>query len=108
MEKARPVAEKFGADCEHLGEASFSGFELVINATPLGTRGAYEDETPALSSQLRGAHLAYDLIYNPQETRFLREARAAGCEQLGGLQMLVTQAAAQFRLWTGSLRRSMR
>lgn len=101
VEKARPVAEKFGADCELLDEASFSGFEVVINATPLGTLGEREDETPALSSQLRGARLAYDLVYKPQETRFLREARAAGCEHLNGLQMLVAQAAEQFRLWTG-------
>ena len=101
VEKARPVAEKFGADCEGLSGASFNGFDLVINATPLGTRGEREDQTPALSSQLRGARLAYDLVYNPQETRFLREAQAAGCDLLVGLQMLVAQAVEQFRLWTG-------
>jgi 3-dehydroquinate dehydratase/shikimate dehydrogenase len=101
VEKAMPVAEKFGAGCKHLDGASFSGFELVVNATPLGMRGEMEDETPAFSGQLRGARLAYDLNYNPQETRFLSEARRAGCDQLGGLQMLVAQAAEQFRLWTG-------
>jgi shikimate 5-dehydrogenase len=47
--------------------------------------------------------LAYDLVYNPVETRFLREARDAGCELIGGLEMLVTQAAEQFRLWTGAV-----
>jgi 3-dehydroquinate dehydratase/shikimate dehydrogenase len=101
LEKARPVAEKFGAACERLEGASFNDFELVINATPLGTRGEREEETPALSDQLRGVRLAYDLVYKPQETRFLREARAAGCDQLNGLPMLVAQAAEQFRLWTG-------
>jgi shikimate 5-dehydrogenase len=44
--------------------------------------------------------LAYDLVYNPLETRFLREARIAGCETLGGLDMLVGQAIEQFKLWT--------
>jgi len=101
VEKARPIAEKFGADCELLDETTFSNFDLVVNATPLGTQGGQEDETSALSSQLRGAHLAYDLVYNPPETRFLREARAAGCELLNGLPMLIAQAAEQFRLWTG-------
>jgi 3-dehydroquinate dehydratase / shikimate dehydrogenase len=101
VEKAKAVALKFGAACERLNDASFNGFDIVINATPLGTRGAFEDDTPALSSQLRGARLAYDLVYNPLETRFLREAHAAGCDCLGGLQMLVAQAAEQFRLWTG-------
>jgi 3-dehydroquinate dehydratase/shikimate dehydrogenase len=100
-EKAGPVAETFGAVCEQLDGASFDGFELVIQATPLGTRGDREEATPAVSGQLRGARLAYDLVYNPQETRFLREARAAGCECLGGLGMLTAQAAEQFRLWTG-------
>lgn len=100
-EKAKPIAEKFGAGCELLDGANFSDFELVVNATPLGTRGEREDKTPALSSQLRGARLAYDLVYKPQETRFLREALEAGCAQLGGIQMLVAQAAEQFRLWTG-------
>jgi shikimate 5-dehydrogenase len=47
--------------------------------------------------------VAYDLVYNPAETRFLREARAAGCETVGGLGMLVAQAEEQFRLWTGRL-----
>ncbi len=101
VDKARPVAEEFGADCEQLEGAIFGGFDLVVNATPLGTRGEREDQTPALSSQLRGARLAYDLVYKPQETRFLREALDAGCEQLGGIQMLVAQAAEQFQLWTG-------
>jgi len=73
----------------------------VINATPLGTRGACESETPVTATQLRGAQLVYDLIYNPPETRLLREAREAGCETLGGAEMLVAQAAEQFRLWTG-------
>ena len=45
--------------------------------------------------------LAYDLVYNPLVTKFLREARAAGCETLSGLEMLIAQAVEQFKLWTG-------
>jgi 3-dehydroquinate dehydratase/shikimate dehydrogenase len=99
--KARPLAERFGAECRNLEGASFAGFEVVVNATPLGTARQFEDETPATAPQLRGARLAYDLVYNPTDTRFLREARAAGCKTLGGLAMLVAQAAEQFSLWTG-------
>jgi 3-dehydroquinate dehydratase/shikimate dehydrogenase len=99
--KAQAVAEEFGAEREPLEGASFRRFDLVINATPLGTRGSRETETPAVASQLRGARVAYDLVYNPAETRFLREAREAGCLTVGGLGMLVAQAEEQFRLWTG-------
>lgn len=99
--KGSLLAERFGVAWMQLEEMSFAGFEVVINATPLGTAGQFEDDTPATSHQLRGARLAYDLVYNPTETRFLREAREAGCETLGGLAMLVAQAAEQFRLWTG-------
>jgi len=42
----------------------------------------------------------YDLVYNPIETLFLRQARRAGCKTIGGLPMLVLQAAEQFKLWT--------
>ena len=45
--------------------------------------------------------LVYDLVYNPEETPFLREAKKAGAETLGGLSMLVHQGAASFELWTG-------
>jgi 3-dehydroquinate dehydratase/shikimate dehydrogenase len=101
-ERARAVADTFDAQCHTLAGACFDGFDLVVNTTPLGTRGEHETETPVTVSQLRGARAAYDLVYNPRETRFMREARSAGCEIiLGGLPMLVAQAAAQFKLWTG-------
>jgi len=101
-ERARATAETFDATCHALDGARFDRFDLVVNSTPLGTRGERETETPAVASQLQGAQAAYDLVYNPRETRFMREARAAGCEIiLGGLPMLVAQAAAQFKLWTG-------
>jgi len=101
--KTRALAERFGVEWMAFEGASFSGFDVVVNATPLGTAGQFENETPATAQQLRGARLAYDLVYNPTKTRFLREARVAGCETLGGLAMLVTQAAEQFRLWTGEI-----
>jgi 3-dehydroquinate dehydratase/shikimate dehydrogenase len=100
-DKASLVAAEFGVDCRQLADAYFDGFQVVINATPLGTRGERENETTARAEQLRGVRLAYDLVYNPLETRFLREARAAGCETLGGIEMLLAQAIEQFKLWIG-------
>lgn len=101
LETAKPLAERFQIDCQALEKARFNGFDVVINTTPLGSRGRDENETPAVADQLRGVRLVYDLVYNPAETRLMREAGAAGCETIGGLEMLLAQAAAQFKLWTG-------
>jgi 3-dehydroquinate dehydratase/shikimate dehydrogenase len=100
--KVKVPAQRFSAEWKQLDGAQFGGFDVVINATPMGTLGSLKTETPTTAAQLHGARLVYDLVYNPTETRFLREGRAAGCETLGGLPMLVTQAAEQLRLWTGS------
>jgi shikimate dehydrogenase len=100
-QKAATLARAFGIECRQLSGADFGGFDVVINTTPLGTRGATEDETPATAEQLRGVRLAYDLVYNPIETRFLRAAREAECQTLGGMEMLLAQAVEQFNLWTG-------
>ena len=86
------MSENFDVPCESLSEASFAGYDVVINATP---------ERSATAEQLAGSGLVYDLIYNPIETEFLKEASAAGCQTLGGLPMLVAQARLQFELWTG-------
>jgi shikimate dehydrogenase len=99
--RAKSISEDFQVRSYDLSGATLEKFDVVVNATPLGTRGAHEVETPVTSDQLRGVRLAYDLVYNPLETRFLSEAKAAGCDTVGGLEMLIAQAAEQFRLWTG-------
>ena len=99
--QAQTLARELQVDWRPFIDANFGGFDLVINATTLGTAGELESQTPARAEQLAGARLACDLVYNPEETLFLREAREAGCNILGGLPMLVQQAREQFRLWTG-------
>jgi 3-dehydroquinate dehydratase/shikimate dehydrogenase len=99
--QTKTLAQQLEVDSRSLTGAKFNEFDLVINTTNLGTAGEFESQTPATAEQLAGARLACDLVYNPQETLFLREARAVGCHTLGGLPMLVRQAAQQFRLWTG-------
>jgi 3-dehydroquinate dehydratase/shikimate dehydrogenase len=74
-------------------------WDLLVNCTPVGMH-PHVDETPLDASLLTGRYV-YDLVYNPTNTRLLREARAAGCQTIGGLEMLVAQAAEQFEWWTG-------
>ena len=73
-------------------------WDILVNATPVGTYPDIE-ATPLPSSPFTG-ELVYDLVYNPIDTRFLREARAAGCRTIAGLDMLVAQAELQFEWWT--------
>jgi 3-dehydroquinate dehydratase/shikimate dehydrogenase len=98
--RADALAQLFQIECQPLTSASFAGYDLVINATPLGS-GEQLDQLPATAEHLTGARCVYDLVYNPIQTRLLREAREAGCQTLGGLEMLVSQAKLQFELWTG-------
>ena len=74
-------------------------WDLLVNCTPIGMH-PHIDHTPVPAATLRGG-LVYDLVYNPEVTRLLREASLAGCEVIGGLDMLVAQAMEQFRWWTG-------
>ena len=98
--RAEFLANAFGVKAEQFPATDFSGFDVVINTTPLGTQGERENESIATAEQLRGVRLAYDLVYNPSATKFLREAQAAGCQVLGGIEMLLAQAIEQFILWT--------
>jgi 3-dehydroquinate dehydratase / shikimate dehydrogenase len=74
-----------------------AGWDLLVNATPVGTWPAV-DESPLPSARLRG-RLVYDLVYNPAETALMRQAREAGIDAIGGLEMLVGQACRQFEWW---------
>lgn len=75
-------------------------WDLLVNCTPVGMY-PHVDETPLAREQLVAGTTVYDLVYNPQTTRLLREAGRAGCETIGGLGMLVGQARQQFDWWTG-------
>lgn len=74
-------------------------FDLAVNTTPVGTWPEV-DASPVPAGALEAA-VTYDLVYNPADTRLLRDARAAGSRTIGGLEMLVHQAVLQFEWWTG-------
>jgi shikimate dehydrogenase/3-dehydroquinate dehydratase type I len=74
-------------------------WDLLVNCTPIGMYPRAND-TPIDREQLTG-RFVYDIVYNPTQTRLMREAAEMGCETIGGLDMLVAQAQEQFHWWTG-------
>lgn len=73
---------------------------IVLHCTPLGMHPKV-DQSCIPAKLLRGHLTVMDIVYNPLETRLLREAKAAGCRTIRGLEMFLHQAVAQFELWTG-------
>jgi 3-dehydroquinate dehydratase/shikimate dehydrogenase len=98
LSKAGPVAALAGGETAAWPPPPGS-WDLLVNATPIGTAPRIE-ESPLPGARFDGG-LVYDLVYNPPATRLLAEAAAAGCDTLGGLDILVAQAQAQQVFWTG-------
>ncbi len=100
LEKAKPLEDEFAVTLEPIEGLGSSDASIVINTTPIGMRGHSERASPIPRAFLRNRIAAYDLVYNPLETRFLQDARSMGCLTISGIEMLVAQAGAQFELWT--------
>jgi shikimate dehydrogenase len=75
------------------------GTDIVINATSIGL-GDSHARVPIDTASLQAAMVVADVIFNPAQTAFLREAGERGCATLDGLGMLVNQAAIAFKIWT--------
>jgi len=80
--------------------AGLSDADVIVNTTPVGMHPRV-DETVVPADVLRKGMLVFDAVYNPVETRLIREARERGCVTVTGLEMFVGQAAEQFELFTG-------
>jgi shikimate dehydrogenase len=96
-----------GLGCDYLPISSFvkmKGGELeadvIINATFLGMYPR-DKETPVPRGLLKEGMMVMDIVYQPLETKLLREAKEKGCLTINGLEMLVRQGVAQFEIWTG-------
>jgi shikimate 5-dehydrogenase len=100
-QNAHSISESFDIAVLPIEALASSDVRIVINTTPVGMRGHSEGSSPVRIEALRCRLIAYDLVYNPLETQFLVDARAAGCLTISGIEMLIAQAALQFELWTG-------
>jgi len=98
--RSRSLAAKM--NCSFVNWQSWGQIDvgLVINATPAGmsTKG---DQSLVPRHWLQAGMVVMDMVYYPVETRLLRDAKAAGCLCVSGLDMLLYQGTAQFEIWTG-------
>ena len=77
-----------------------STHQLIVNASPVGTF-PHSDVCPDIPYQLLTAdHLLYDLVYNPEETLFLKKGKAQGTLIKNGREMLEIQAGAAWEIWS--------
>ncbi|NLY46874.1 MAG: shikimate dehydrogenase [Tissierella sp.] len=74
------------------------GYDMIINTTPCGMF-PHTNQSPVKKDQLSNFHTAIDLVYNPQETLFLKYAKEKGLKAINGLYMLVGQAIKSQEIW---------
>jgi len=101
--RAADLASVSGAEAVEATSAgeTVGEFDVVANATPVGMHPK-EDACPVDTSLLREGQIVFDAVYNPLETRLVKEAAARGCRTVRGIEMFVRQGARQFELWTGA------
>ncbi|HMS40706.1 MAG TPA: shikimate dehydrogenase [Pyrinomonadaceae bacterium] len=100
LAKARSLAEEFQITNYQLPITNYQDFDIIVNATPLGTKGELENESIARAEQIENVNLVYDLVYNPFQTKLLTEADKANVPKIGGMAMLIAQAMEQQKIWT--------
>ncbi len=77
-------------------------FNLLVNATPLGMYPNVDDMAPTPEILARCENV-FDAVYNPLETKLIKEARANGSKTLGGMSMLVWQAVKSHEIWDNAV-----
>lgn len=90
-------------ECEYsyseLTATVFNEYQIVINTTPLGTFPNVKDCPDLDYSLFTDKHIAFDLVYNPEETEFLLRAKSQGAKTKNGYEMLVFQAEKAWEIW---------
>ncbi|CAD0007158.1 shikimate dehydrogenase family protein [Flavobacterium chungangense] len=86
-------------DYNLINATTFDNFQIIINCTPVGTSPNIEASPDLPYEFFTDKHIAYDLIYNPAETQFLKNAKERGAIIKNGLDMLIFQAEKAWKIW---------
>jgi len=84
---------------EEISRKTLEQYTVIVNATPVGMYPKTDECPPFPYQWLTEKHLLYDLLYNPDETLFLRKGKERGATVKNGLEMLLLQAFASWELW---------
>lgn len=85
---------------EDLNDELISSIQLIVQTTPVGTSPNVNEMPPIPMGAISSKHRAFDLIYNPEETLFLKEMRERGAKTKNGLEMLQAQAEESWKIWS--------
>lgn len=100
-EALETLAREFSVETVLVDNLALVGGDVIVNATPVGM-APHTADSPVPEAALSRFHVAYDLVYTPRDTLFLRQARRLGLETISGWEMFVLQAVRQIRIFTGS------
>ena len=91
--------EELGISYKEINASGFSPYSIIINTTPVGMYPNVNEYLELPYSTIEPHHIFIDLIYNPEETLFLKKARLNGAATFNGLKMLHEQAEAAWNIW---------
>lgn len=97
-QKGAELSDRFGCRSVPLEKIDEVRADCLINTTPVGMFPLI-DESPLSAGSLARFRWVMDTIYNPLETKLMREARLAGCKVISGLDMFIHQGAEQIKFW---------
>jgi shikimate dehydrogenase len=99
LQVSRHSGQEGAITYEQVDPALLSEYTLIINTTPIGMFPHVEEAPPIPYEALSTAHYLFDLVYNPQKTRFLQKGEAMGAIIENGAAMLKIQADASWDIW---------
>jgi shikimate dehydrogenase len=96
------VSREIKTDCityDDLTDKVLAENQLIINTTPLGMFPDTESRPDLNYNSLSDKHILYDLVYNPEQTSFLKIGKEMGCTIISGIEMLHIQAEMAWKIW---------
>ena len=95
------IVSRTGGDMQYadVGEQVLKQYKLIINTTPVGMYPEIDKAHDIAYQYLGEEHLLYDLVYNPEETLFLKKGKQQGATIKNGYEMLILQAEASWQIW---------